>query len=118
MKTTYAMKNIIILTIIAITVILISNGCKKKDVGTPGTNEIWLQNTSFTPSQKIISTGTAITFTNKDNMTHTVSETTNLFISSGDMKLNDTFVITFSTAGIYHLYCKYHSSMTGTITVQ
>jgi plastocyanin len=113
------MKRIIFLALVVLSTMLIFNSCKKKaDNSTQGANDIWLQNTAFNPSQKTIPKGTTITFTNKDNMTHTVSEMTNMFMSSGDMKMNNTFVYTFSTAGVYHIYCKYHSVMTATITVQ
>jgi plastocyanin len=111
------MKKLIFITLVVLSTVLIFSSCKKKSDGTPGANEIWLQNTAYNPSQKTIPKGTTITFTNKDNMTHTVSESNNMFVSSGDLKLNDTFVYTFSTAGVYHIYCKYHSVMTATITV-
>lgn len=111
------MKNIISLALVAIIIMLTLNSCKK-DQGTPSENEIWLENSKFSSSTKTIAVGTTITFTNKDNMTHTVSETNNLFTSSADMGKNDTFVFTFSSAGTYHIYCKYHPSMTATITVQ
>ncbi len=111
------MKKVILSVMILVSTILLFSSCKKKSEGTPGANEVWLQNTAYNPSQKTIPKGTTITFTNKDNMTHTVSEANNLFVSSGDLNLNNTFVYTFSTAGVYNIYCKYHSVMTATITV-
>lgn len=89
--------------------------CKKKE--DPGPNEVFLQNYKFNPSELTVQTGTTVRFVNKDGVTHTVTEKNNLF-NSGDMRKGDVFEYTFTNAGTYDLYCKYHSGMTGKIIVQ
>ena len=111
-------------------VIFMSNilGCNKNSTspndtgGTPGANEIFIQGMAFSPATKTISVGTTIKWTNKDNTTHTVTSGTpgspsGLF-DSGNLGNNGVFSFTFSQAGTFKYYCKIHSSMTGTITVQ
>jgi len=90
--------------------------------GSPGANEVWMQNTSFNPSTKTVSVGTTITWTNKDGFNHTVTSGTpgspNGTFDSGNMGGGATFTHTFSTAGTFAYYCRIHGAMmTGTITV-
>jgi len=91
--------------------------------GGPGPNEVWMQNTAFNPSTITVDAGTTITWTNKDNMTHTVTSGTpgnpNGIFNSGNMGNNATFSFTFNTAGTYSYYCIPHSSsMHGTVVTQ
>jgi plastocyanin len=101
-------------------------GCSKNDMSTnsppPGANEIFIQGMAFSPANKTISVGTTIKWTNKDGVTHTVTSgvpgsPSGLF-DSGNFGSNDVFSFAFSQAGTFKYYCKIHSSMTGTITVQ
>ena len=65
---------------IIITMVMIT-GCSKNNNssnpvspgGSPGANEVWMQGVAFNPSSKTIAVGTTITWTNKDNTTHTVT---------------------------------------------
>ena len=91
--------------------------------GGPGANEVWMQNIAFTPGTITISVGTTITWTNKDNVIHTVTSGTpgnaSGFFNSGNMSQGATFTYTFDTAGTYEYYCIPHSSnMTATVIVQ
>lgn len=83
--------------------------CKKEEKGMPGTNEIWLEYKAYNPPQLVVTAGTTVTFTNKDNANHTVTSTNNTF-DSGKVKSGDNFTYTFNTAGTYYFYCNYHSS--------
>ena len=87
--------------------------------GSPGTNQVYMQGSKFNPSTITVSKGTTITWTNKDNVTHTVTSNTGLF-DSGDMTNGKIFSYTFKDAGTFAYYCKYHQSMgmTGTVVVQ
>jgi plastocyanin len=108
------------------TLIFIS-GCSKDNNPTssdnnPGTDEVLLQSFAFSPASKTIAVGTTIKWTNKDNTTHTVTSgspgsATGLF-DSGDLGQNGEFSFTFSQAGTFSYFCKYHSNMIGTIVVQ
>lgn len=108
---------------------LILQNCSKSDYGTnnnsnstPGANEVFLQGMAFAPLTKTISVGTTITWTNKENVNHTVTSgvpgaPTGIF-DSGSIGHDGTFSYTFTQTGTFKYYCKIHTSMTGTITVQ
>ncbi len=90
--------------------------------GTPGTNEIFMQGMAFSPGDMNIAVGTTITWTNKDSFAHTVTSGTpgspsGLF-DSGNVGANGQFSFTFTAAGAFKYFCKIHTMMTGTITVQ
>lgn len=117
-------------TILVVVLILIAGitGCYKSDYGTndsgtPGQNEVWMQNISFKPASITVSVGTTIKWTNKDNTIHTVTSGTpgspdGLF-DSGNLSNGGTFSFTFNTKGTFQYYCKPHqSSMKGTVVVQ
>jgi plastocyanin len=99
-----------------------SGGYNNSGSGSPAANEVWIQGMAFNPLNRTITTGTKITWTNKDATSHTVTSGTtgnpNGLFDSGNLAQNGTFSYTFSNAGTYKYYCRYHSSMSGTITVQ
>src|SRR5437763_11693100 len=72
---------------------------------------------AFSPSTLTVKAGTTVTWTNNDNMTHTVTSDDSNGFNSGDMTNTKTYSYTFSTAGTYSYHCYYHSGMTGTVTV-
>lgn len=116
------------LSVVLLSVLFVSSGCNKNNYSTnpisktPGSNDIFMQGMTFSPANKTISIGTTIKWTNQDSYTHTVTSGTpgspsGLF-DSGNLGPNGTFSFKFSQAGTFRFYCKIHSSMTGTITVQ
>lgn len=108
--------------IIIVTTLEGFQGCKKCDCPTvpppsTTTEDIVLLNTAFSPSEKIITKGTTVKWTNKDPYAHTVTSDDNIF-DSGNMNQGQTFEYTFNTPGTYNYHCTYHSSiMKGKITV-
>jgi plastocyanin len=104
------------------------SGCNEDDYSTsnsnatPGTNEIFMKNTAFTPANRAISIGTTLTWKNQDNFAHTVTSGTpgnpsGLF-DSGNLGSGGSFSYTFNSAGSFKYFCSIHPAMTGTITVQ
>lgn len=71
---------------------------------------------AFSPASMTIKAGTALTWTNADNVTHTVTADDGSF-DSGNVASGATFSHTFATAGTFAYHCNIHSSMHGTITV-
>ncbi len=90
--------------------------------GSPGPNEVWMQNSKFIPASLSIAKGTKITWTNKDSYDHTVTSgipghPSGLF-DSGNIAANGTFSYTFDSTGTFQYYCRIHPDiMQGTITV-
>jgi plastocyanin len=107
---------------------MLSNSCSKSSTdyspnpgpgnkGGPGANEVWIQNSAFNPATITINTGTVITWTNKDGVSHTVTSDTYQF-SSGNIAGNETYTNTFSSAGTYVYHCSIHTNMTATVIVK
>jgi plastocyanin len=131
MKTKFRFQNRILAGIGIILVILTtSESCTKttaydypaggntggKGGGTPGTNEVWIQNMAFTPSSVTIAPNTTITWTNKDGMSHSVTSDGGTF-NSGILSTNQTYPFKFTTPGTFTYHCSIHPSMTARIIV-
>lgn len=79
--------------------------------------EVKIDNFSFGPETLEVPVGTTVTWTNRDDIPHTVVSTDGVFKS----KVRDTdekFSYTFARAGTYPYYCSVHPKMTGKIVVQ
>lgn len=94
-----------------------SGGTGSKGVTTPGANEVWIQGMAFDPSTITVTTGTTITWTNKDAIGHSVTSDTGVF-DSGIINASGTFSYTFDTAGTFTYHCKVHSTMTASVIVK
>ncbi len=80
-------------------------------------NAVKIDNFSFTPQTLTVRTGTKVTWTNKDDVPHTVTSTDKKF-KSGVLDTDDQFSFTFSAPGTYSYFCSVHPHMTGKIVVQ
>jgi amicyanin len=72
----------------------------------------------FDPGVITVAVGTTITWTNQDDVPHTVTSTDKHFKSSGALDKGDSYSYTFTTAGTYPYYCTVHPFMTGKVIVQ
>jgi plastocyanin/uncharacterized membrane protein YozB (DUF420 family) len=77
---------------------------------------------SFIPSQLTIPTGTTVVWVNDEQAKHTVSADEGQF-DSGDQELSVRYTYTFTEAGTYRYFCRYHGDvdgvgMAGTIAVE
>ncbi len=78
--------------------------------------KVTIDNFTFAPAELTVKVGTTVTWTNHDDIPHTV-------VSAGKfrskaMDTDDTFSFTFTTAGEYKYFCSLHPHMTGTIKVE
>lgn len=83
---------------------------------TAGT-DVKIDNFSFGPQTITVGVGTTVTWTNRDDIPHTVVSTDGVFKS----KVRDTdekFSYTFTKAGTYPYFCSVHPKMTGTVVVR
>ena len=81
------------------------------------TAEVKIDNFSFGPQTVTVPVGATVTWTNRDDIPHTVVSTDGVFKS----KVRDTdekFSFTFTKAGTYPYYCSVHPKMTGRVVVQ
>lgn len=88
----------------------------------PGPNQVWMQNISYNPDSLSVSKGTKVTWTNKDQVDHTVTSGTpgnpSGTFDSGDVAPGKSWSYTFNTTGTFKYYCKIHlDKMEGVVTV-
>jgi plastocyanin len=75
-------------------------------------------NMSFSTASLTVTAGTTVTWTNNDDMTHTVTADDNSF-DSGYLSIGSKFSKAFSVKGTYTYHCAIHSTtMKGTIIVK
>ena len=74
------------------------------------------QATGFSPATSEVQIGTAVTWTNSDTITHTVTDK-NAQFDSFDIAPGESWSLTFTEVGLFEYYCKYHPMMEGSITV-
>jgi len=83
----------------------------------PATNEVRIDNFSFTPMELTIAPGTQVTWVNKDDVPHTVISVDHKFKSQA-LDTDEKFSFTFQDAGTYEYFCSVHPKMTGKIIVK
>jgi len=74
------------------------------------------QSTGFSPATPEVQIGTAVTWTNSDTITHTVTDK-NAQFDSFDISPGESWSLTFTEVGLFGYYCKYHPMMEGSISV-
>jgi len=72
---------------------------------------------AFAPESLSVVVGDTVTFTNRDDATHTATGSGASPIDSPDIAADGGFSVTFDEAGTFEYLCKFHPFMTGSITV-
>jgi plastocyanin len=80
------------------------------------TTKVMIDNFTFEPAQLTVKVGTTVTWTNRDDIPHTVVSAGKF--RSKTMDTDGTFTFTFTTAGEYKYFCSLHPHMTGTVKVE
>ena len=105
---------------VMIAVLLLFAGSSRvtaNDRPSAATAEVKIDNFSFTPQTLTIAVGTTVTWTNRDDIPHTVVSTDGVF-KSKVRDTDETFSFTFTKAGTYPYFCSVHPKMTGQVVVQ
>ncbi len=76
-----------------------------------------IDNFTFTPDTAEIAVGTTVTWTNGDDIPHTVAEVARRFKSKA-MDSGDTYSFTFTAPGTYEYFCSLHPHMKAKIVVK
>ena len=107
----------IVALLIASLLIIGASGCYSTAPATTGAgNSVSIDNFAYNPSELTVSAGTTVTWTNNQQVTHT--------ITFDDGSLNQQIVPgatvqkTFSTAGEFTYHCAIHPSMKGKIIIK
>jgi plastocyanin len=81
--------------------------------------EVKIDNFSFGPATITVPMGTSVTWTNRDDIPHTVVSTDDpKAFKSKVLDTDEKFSFTFSKAGTYPYFCSIHPKMTGKVIVQ
>jgi amicyanin len=72
---------------------------------------------AFDPQRVTVKAGTTVTWTNEDDVPHTIASSSKLFKSKA-LDTNDKFSFTFTTPGTYEYFCSLHPHMTGAVVVE
>ena len=83
----------------------------------PETVEVRIDNFSFGPVELKVPVGTTVTWTNHDDIPHTVVSTEKVF-KSKVLDTDEKFSFTFSTRGTFPYFCSIHPKMTGKVVVE
>jgi plastocyanin len=83
----------------------------------PETAEVKIDNFSFGPGTLTVPVGIAVTWTNRDDIPHTVVSTDGAF-KSKVLDTDEKFSFTFSKAGSYPYFWSIHPKMTGKVIAQ
>jgi plastocyanin len=85
----------------------------------PAAMEVKIDNFSFGPGTLTVPPGTTVTWTNRDDIPHTVVSTDDpKTFKSKVLDTDEKFSFTFSKAGTYPYFCSIHPKMTGKVVVQ
>ncbi len=114
-------KVILIITLFAIVAIVLISGCNSKRIDTTPQGEMMnsvdIKNYKFIPDFITIKKGDTVTWTNSDNVVHTVKSVTGE-IDSGIIAPGKEYKYEFNISGPYEYYCSVHPIMPkGKITV-
>jgi amicyanin len=81
--------------------------------------QVTIDNFSFTPAEISVAPGTKVTWTNRDDIPHTVTDADHpKDTKSPALDTGDTYSRTFSAPGTYHYFCSLHPHMQGTVVVK
>lgn len=94
-----------------------SSGLANAQQAAPASMEVKIDNFSFGPGTLTVAVGTTVTWTNRDDIPHTVVSTDGVF-KSKVLDTDEKFSYTFTKAGTYAYFCSVHPKMTGKVVVQ
>jgi plastocyanin len=79
--------------------------------------EVKIDQFAFDPQRITVKAGTTVTWTNEDDVPHTIASSSKLFKSKA-LDTKDKFSFTFMTPGTYEYFCSLHPHMTGAVVVE
>ena len=108
------------ITLVALAALAVSGGPRVRAGGkddAPAKYAVKIDNYSFTPQTITVPAGTTVTWTNGDDVPHTVAATDMAFHSKA-MDTDEQYSHTFDQPGTYQYYCTVHPRMQGTVVVE
>jgi plastocyanin len=78
---------------------------------------VTIDNFDFSPMTLTVAAGTTVTWTNNDDIPHTVRAVDGSFHSKA-MDTADSYSFTFAKPGVYSYFCSVHPKMVGKVIVK
>jgi plastocyanin len=86
--------------------------------GAAATSKIDIKNFLYSPESATVKVGAKVSVTNEDSAPHTLTDkATPASFDSDTIKQGQTRTVTFTKAGTFKIYCQFHPTMSGTVTV-
>ncbi|HEY1750268.1 MAG TPA: cupredoxin family copper-binding protein [Caulobacteraceae bacterium] len=83
----------------------------------PAPAHVAIDNFSFGPMTLTVAAGTTVTWTNDDDIPHTVRAVDGSFHSKA-LDTADSYSVTFAKPGVYSYFCSLHPKMVGKVVVR
>ena len=101
----------------AATLLVVAGPSAIRAAAAPSGEAVSIDNFTFRQPVVTVKPGTTVTWTNRDDIPHTVVSKDALF-KSKVLDTGDTFAFTFTKAGQFGYFCSLHPHMTGTVIVK
>jgi plastocyanin len=102
------------LAVLAICALLSATAATKADAP-----QVTIDNFAFTPTELTVPAGTTVTWLNRDDIPHTVTDAAEeREFKSAPLDTGDSYSHLFAKPGTYHYFCSLHAHMQGTIVVR
>ena len=115
-------RSVFVAVLVAMVVLGIAIGAKNSAEAAPQkpqSVDVKIDNFSFGPAAVTVSVGSTVTWTNRDDIPHTVVSTDDPKVfKSKALDTDEKFSFTFTKAGTYAYFCSIHPKMTGKVIVQ
>ncbi len=103
--------------LIAVLMTGIGSGARAGD--TAATANVTIDNFTFSPPVLTVAPGTRVTWTNHDDIPHTVTSSENpAEMRSPVLDTDETYSLTFDRPGAYGFFCSLHPHMQGKVVVR
>lgn len=100
----------------SVTFLIISCYKSKSSYNSATTSKVSITSSAFSPASLTVTNGSTVTWTNDDNMVHSVT-TSEGTLNSGDIAPGSSFTKTFTTTGTYNYYDAHNTNMKGVLIV-
>ena len=102
------------IAVLAVCALLSATAATKADAP-----QVTIDNFAFTPAEITVSPGTTVTWLNRDDIPHTITDAADQrAFKSAPLDTGDSFSHVFATPGTYRYFCSLHAHMQGTIVVR
>jgi plastocyanin len=106
--------------VVMVAIVLLFAGSRNVTANSPqpaaAPAEVKIDNFTFGPGALTVAAGTTVTWTNRDDIPHTVVSTEGVF-KSKVLDTDEKFSYTFTKPGTFPYFCSIHPKMTGKVVV-